>query len=347
MFGAQPVKVPQEVAFLLLPNFSMMAFTSSVEPLRAANRQSGRELYSWRTFSVDGGRVTASNGVVVEPSGSITDRITANALFVCAGVRASDFRDERTFARLRECDRSGMAIGGVCSGSMALARAGMLKGYRCTIHWEYVEPFVEQYPNLDVTATLYEIDRNRYTCSGGTAPLDMMINSIARDHGEELAVSVAEQMLHTFVRHPHDSQRMSTQYRTGISHPKLLAAIAHMEAYLEAPVPLAEIADAVGLSNRQLERLFRDQLGKPPSRYYLDLRLKRARLLLRQTNMPILQIAVASGFTSASHFARKYREHFDHSPREERSRLERIPGSGAGGKTPEPAAARAIPGAQR
>ena len=121
---------------------------------------------------------------------------------------------------------------------------------------------------------------------------------------------------------------MSIQYRTGISHPKLLAAIARMEAYLENPVSLADIAAAVDLSPRQLERLFRDNLKKPPSRYYLELRLKRARLLLRQTEMPILQIAVASGFTSASHFARRYREHFRHSPREERNRIERIPGSG-------------------
>jgi transcriptional regulator GlxA family with amidase domain len=328
MFGKEPVKSPQRIAFLLLPDFSMMAFTSCVEPLRAANRESGDALYLWETYSVDGQAVRASSGVTIQPHGSILDDFDADVLFVCAGIRPNDFDDETIFARLRECDRSGMAIGGVCSGSMALARAGMLRGYRCTIHWEYVEPFVERFPDLDVTATLFEIDRDRYTCSGGTAPLDMMINSIARDHGEDLAVSVAEQMLHTFVRHPHDAQRMSIQYRTGISHPKLLAAIAHMEAYLESPVPLADVAGAVGLSPRQLERLFRSHLGKPPSRYYLELRLKRARLLLRQTDMPILQIAVASGFTSASHFARRYREHFRNSPREERAKRRRIPGSG-------------------
>jgi len=327
MFGAQPVKVPQQLAFLLLPNFSMMAFTSAVEPLRAANRQSGRELYAWRTYSVDGENVTASNGVMITPYGSIAEEITADTLFVSAGIRAGEFNDEKAFQRLRDCDRGGIALGGVCSGSIALARAGLLRGYRCTIHWEYVEPFVEQFPDLNVTATLYEVDRNRYTCSGGTAPLDMMINSIARDHGEDLAVSVAEQMLHTLVRHPHDPQRMSTQYRTGIAHPKLLAAIAHMEAYLENPVPIHEIAVAVNLSTRQFERLFRERVGKPPSRYYLELRLNRARLLLRQTDMPVLQIAVASGFTSASHFARKYREYFRYSPREERTDMERIPGS--------------------
>ena len=297
-----------------------------MEPLRAANRQSGRQLYTWTTLSVDGQQVLASNRVAVVPDGCIHDSISPDALFVCAGVRANRFNDEKAFARLRGLARSGVAIGGVCTGSLALARAGLLSGHRCTIHWENVGSFVESYPELDVTATLYEIDRGRYTCSGGTAPLDMMINSIASDHGEDLAISVAEQMLHTFMRHPHDTQRMSVRYRTGISNPKLLAAIAHMEAYLEHPVSLRELAESVELSHRQLERLFREHLGKTPSRYHLELRLRRARLLLRQTAMPIIQIVVASGFSSASHFARCYREYFMHSPTEERAHLQRIPG---------------------
>lgn len=328
MFGRYPVKTPQHIAFLLLPNFSMMAFASSIEPLRAANRQSGRELYSWDTRSIDGEPVFASNRVVSVPDGSIHEDFLADALFVCAGVRASQFRDQRTLSRLHELGRSGMAMGGICSGALALAQAGLLKGYRCTIHWEYVEPFVENFPDLDITATLYEIDRDRYTCSGGTAPLDMMINSIAQDHGEDLGISVAEQMLHTFIRHPSDAQRMSMQHRTGISHPKLLGAIAHMEAYLEHPLTLMQLAESVGLSNRQLERLFREYFDKTPSRYYLELRLRRARMLLRQTNMPVLQIAVASGFSSASHFARCFRDLFGHSPRQERLNVERIPSAG-------------------
>lgn len=325
MFGSQPIKTPQRIAFLLVPNFSLMAFTSSVEPLRAANRESGSDLYRWHTLSPDGGAVTASNGVSLEPDGCIHDDLEADALFVCAGLRASQFQDEPTFNRLRMLARGGLALGGVCTGPLLLARAKLLDGYRCTIHWENVEGFVELYPQLKITATLYEVDRDRYTCSGGTAPLDMMINSISLDHGQDLAVQVAEMMLHHVMRHPHDTQRLSVQYRTGISHPKLLGAIAHMEAYLESPVPVPEIAKAIGLSKRQLERLFREKLGKTPTRYYLELRLCRARLLLRQTEMPILQVAVASGFQSASYFARCYRGHFGLSPKDERTSLERPP----------------------
>lgn len=322
MFGAQPIKTPQQVAFLLIPDFSMMAFTSSVEPLRAANREADKELYAWTTLSADGGEVVASNGIVLKPGGSVHEERSVDTLFVCGGLRASRFRDERTFGRLRALARTGVAMGGVCTGPLVLARADLLRGYRCTIHWENVSAFVEMYPQLNITATLYEIDRDRYTCSGGTAPLDMMINSIALDHGQDLAVRVSEMMLHHVMRHPHDTQRLSVQHRTGISHAKLLGAIAHMEAYLENPVDVPGIAEASGLSKRQLERLFRDKLGKTPSRYYLELRLDRARLLLRQTEMPILQVAVASGFHSASYFARCYRSQFGRSPKEERLTLE-------------------------
>jgi transcriptional regulator GlxA family with amidase domain len=345
MFESQAGKYPQKIGFLLLPNFSMMAFTSAVEPLRAANRLSGRALYTWHTASIDGKPARASNGIALVPDSSFHDEFDVRTLFVCAGIRAERFRNQAVFSRLRELARRGVALGGVCTGSLALARAGLLAGYRCTIHWENMEGFVEDFPDLNITATLFEIDRDRYTCSGGTAPLDMMIHAISRDFSETLAIGVAEQMLHSFVRQPRDAQRMSLQYRIGISNAKLLAVIAHMEAYLESPLSPAELAASVQLSVRQLERLFRNHLGTTPTRYYIELRLRRAQLLLRQTTMPIVQVAVASGFASASHFARCYREFFGCAPRAERAqqpreaegRSERTPSS-ATGKHPDPVA---------
>jgi len=325
MFGSARMRLPEKLGFLLVPNFSMMAFTSSIEPLRAANMLSGKGLYAWRTYSVDGGPVRASNDVEMIVDGSIDQANEVETLFVCAGLGAERFNDPAVSRRLRDFVRQGKAIGGVCTGTLALARAGLLDNYRCTIHWENVEAFAEDYPELEITATLFEIDRDRYTCSGGTAPLDMMMNSIAADHGDDLALQAAELLLHHSVRHPHNTQRMPLQHRTGITHPKLLAAIAHMEAYVESPVPVHEVAQKVNLSNRQLERLFRERLGKPPSRYYLELRLHRARLLLTQTSMSVLQVAVASGFASASHFARCYRAQFNRTPSAERADLERVP----------------------
>lgn len=332
MFGELKAGVSETVQFLLLPDFSMMAFTSSVEPLRAANQLSGQSLYAWRVLSVDGAPVTASNGVSVGVDAPLKEAEVAGALFVCAGNGPERHCGAVISNRLRALASRGVALGGVCTGAYALARAGLLDGRRCTIHWENIEGFAEEFPELEITATLFESDRKRYTCSGGTAPLDMMINSIALDHGDELAVRVAEFLLHNVVRHPHDMQRMPLQHRTGISHPKLLAVIAHMEAYVENPVPVHDLAASVNLSDRQLERLFRERLDRTPSRYYLELRLQRARLLLLQTSMSISQISVASGFASASHFTRSYREFFNKTPSAERREPELVPHLRAAGE---------------
>lgn len=327
MFGTDSVQQPRRIGFFLVPRFSMIAFTCAIEPLRAANRLSGRSLYQWRTLSMDGEAVSASNDIPIVPDGSTSETDPPDVLFVCAGLQAERFKDPRAFAWLRGMARKHVTMGALCTGSLILAHAGLLDGYRCTIHWENVESFAEEYPDLDITATLFEIDRDRCTCCGGTTPLDMMVSFIAHDHGEDLAVSVAEQLLHNFPRGPQDPQRASLERRTGISHPKLLAAMAHMEAHVEEPTHLADIASFVGLSARQMERLFREHLDKKPSRYYLELRLQRARLLLQQRpGMSILQIAVASGFASAAHFARCYREIFGKSPSHDRGRQQRIPG---------------------
>lgn len=325
MFGHDPGTRPKKIAFLLVPDYSMMAFTAALEPLRAANRMAGERLYAWSTLSVDGQPVRASNGTLIIPDRGLAEADDVGVPFVCAGINAERYDDPATFGWLRHRARHGSPLGAVCTGSLLLARARLLDGYRCTIHWENLEGFVEEFPELEITASLYEIDRDRFTCSGGTAPLDMMVYSVARDFGQDLAMQVAEQMLHTIQRHPHDPQRMALQQRAGISNAKLIAAIARMEACLESPVGLGDIADWVQVSERQLERLFRTHLGTTPSRYYLELRLQRARLLIRQTSMPILQIAVACGFTSASHFAKCYRQVFNRSPRIERNTQERVP----------------------
>lgn len=318
MFGLDPKSGPQKLGFLLLPNFSMIAFTASIEPLRSANRLSGDVLYEWQTLSLDGLPVTASNGVTITPDKAVRFGHDSDVVFVCAGTQPQKHFSSTLQNELRSLSLRGKALGAVCTGSFALAYAGILTGYRCTIHWEDIETFKEVYPNLDITATLFEIDRNRFTCSGGTAPLDMMIYSIKLDHGETLALNVAEQMLHNFVREPEDNQRMAIEYRTGIHNPKLLAAIGFMEAYIETPMPLEKLASKVGLSLRQMQRLFHADIGSTPAKYYASLRLQRARQFLRRTSMSVLEVGIAVGFNSPSHFAKSYREKFGHSPTQER-----------------------------
>jgi transcriptional regulator GlxA family with amidase domain len=209
-------------------------------------------------------------------------------------------------------------LGSVSNGGYLLAEAGLLDGYRCTVHWENLEAFSGRYAHAEVTGRLFEIDRDRVTCAGGTAALDMMLHRIAADHGHAIAGAVAEQLVHAGARDADKPQRMDVRQRLGVSHPKLLQAVRLMEQTLDEPLPTAELAKEVGVSPRQLERLFKLHLGCTPSRYYVEARLRRGQALLRQTSMSVLEVALACGFASASHFARSYRAFFGRPPRAER-----------------------------
>ena len=310
---------PDKVVIVLIPNFSMIALSGVVEPMRLANRASGKTLYEWELVSRDGEPVQASNGMALVANRSVADftHTPANVI-LCSGIDGHVYKDNAVFGWLRRWAREGAHIGAVCTGAHVLAHAGLLKGYRCTIHWENLDSFTEEFPDLDVRAELFEIDRDRFTCAGGIAGLDMMLQEIAAKHGQELAAAVAEQFMHERMREGHDDQRLPLQARLRISHPKLIRAISEMERNTEEALTRDEIADRVGLSRRQLERLFRRYLNTSPARYYLKIRLNRARTLLTQTTMPVTEVAFASGFTSASHFSKCYRDMFGRTPRAER-----------------------------
>lgn len=315
----------ETILFLLIPDFSMIAFTSAIEPLRIANRLSGRRLYAWRLVSRDGAPVVASNGIAIQVEAGVAahEPMAAGPLptiVLCGGLGSERFKDPALFAWLRRWNRRGAAIGALCTGAHVLARAGLLDGHRCTIHWENLPGFTEAFPEIEVTADLFEIDRNRFTCSGGTAALDLMLHRIALAHGEDLATRVSEQCILDRIRGPQDRQRMPLRLRLGVHHPKLLRAVELMEANIEEPLSQAALARDVGLSRRQLERLFRRHLARTPAQYYLEVRLERARHLLRQTDLPIMSVACAAGFISASHFTTCYRQLFGKTPRAERVR---------------------------
>ncbi|MGY8667853.1 GlxA family transcriptional regulator [Bradyrhizobium sp. UFLA05-109] len=312
------------VGFLLIPEFAMLPYVSVIEPLRAANRLSGRPLYRWSHISIDGEPAAASNGVRIHTEYRVGTNEHFDHVFVCAGGNPALFRHAPTFAWLRQLARRGVTIGGVSGGPYILARAKVLTGYRFTIHWEHAPAFVEDYPELDLRRSLYEIDRDRLTSSGGTAPLDMMHAVIAREHGSELAVAVSEWFLQTHVREGTGPQRMPLRERLGIAHAPLLRVIGRMEQTIENPVQRQELARLADVSLRHLERLFRQHLGCSLGEHYLALRLDRARDLVRQTSLSVLEIAMACGFTSASHFSRTYRARFGQAPRTERLREEPV-----------------------
>lgn len=318
MFGTPSRELPQKIGFVLIPNFSFVAFTGAVEALRLANHVSGQDLYSWSLNSVAGEPVAASNGIVLSPDAGLDAASDLDTVIVCSGIDAHRFDDRPLRAWLRRMDRKGADIGGLCTASLLLARAGLLDGHRCTIHWENLPSFVEDFPDIEVTSELFEIDRHRFSCSGGTAVIDLMLNVISMQHGHEIAAGVADQFVHERIRDRHDHQRISLPARLGVRHPKLLAVIDLMENNLEEPLGRADLASSAGLSTRQLERLFRKYLSRSPARYYLELRLNRARLLLLQTNMSVIDVALACGFVSASHFSKCYRDYFGRTPRKER-----------------------------
>ena len=309
---------PREIVFALVPDYSFIAFSSAVEPLRMANRMRGEPLYRWRIVSVGGAAVASSNGLSVQVDGDLGSAENADLVVVCAGERVQNHVDKTCIAWLRRLAQRRIPLGAICTGAYLLARADLLGGYRCTIHWENLASLREEYPDITVTAELFEIDRDRYTCSGGIAPLDMMLNLIEAEHGSPLAVAISEEFICERIRGKNDRQRIPLKHRLGTSQPKLVDAISLMEANLEEPMSLDELSRHVGLSRRQLERLFQKHVHCVPTRYYLELRLARARQLLLQTTRPIVDIAFACGFVSAPHFSKCYRDHYGIPPREER-----------------------------
>ena len=313
------------VVFFLVPDFSMIAFATAIEPMRIANRMLGYEYYHWRLASLDGNSVCASNGIEVsvtrdlkQERQALTTSKRPSITFLCSGMDVEKVENKSLYAYLRENKNSGVTVAGLCTGAYLLAAAGLLNGKRCAIHWENLPGFAEKFPTAEVYADLYEIDGNIWTCAGGTASLDMMLSMIARDHGEEIVNAVCEQALTDRVRSPTDRQRLPLRARLGVQNSKVLSIIEFMEANISEPLPLVDIAEYVGLSRRQIERLFHQHMGRSPARYYLEVRLDRARHLLIQSTLPVVDVAIACGFISASHFSKCYREMYGKPPLQER-----------------------------
>ena len=316
-----PSDKPRRFTFLLLDRFTMMPFTAAIEPLRLANRASGQGLYSWRLVAASGDHATCSNGARVALDGTMEaepapDR--GDVVIVCGGTDVARAATRPVLNWLRKQARGGATMGAVCTGAWVLAEAGLLDGRKATIHWENHDGFAEAFPQVDLYRSVFVNDGNRMTAAGGTSSIDLMLHLIAEAHGEALATEVADQMLHTAIRTDQDRQRLSIPTRIGVRHPRLAAVIARIEGNLEDPISPAQLAQDAGMSTRQLERLFRRYLNRSPKRYYMETRLARARNLLMQTDMSIIEVALASGFSSPSHFSKCYRALYGGTPYRER-----------------------------
>ena len=305
-------------AFLTLPDYSLIAVTNAVEPLRMANRLVGQDIYEWSIVSLDGSPAIASCGLDLTPTVALDKLGKAEILFVCGGINVRNAVTPPLLAALRRLAERRVGLGALCTGGYALARAGLLDNFRATIHWENLSALREEFPRVQITDQLFSIDRDRYTCSGGTAPLDLMLNLIQLKLGPGISQLVSEQFVLERVRSDQDLQYVPLRAQIGVSHRKLIRVAQLMEEHVEKPLSLDVIAEATDLSRRQIERLFRRHLNCVPKQYYLKLRLRRARELLLQTAMPIMDITTSCGFQSPPHFSKCYRRQFGHPPSAER-----------------------------
>ncbi len=301
---------PCVFTFLLADDFSMMSLAAAIEPLRSCNRLQEKQVFGWHLASLNGETVTAANGIAFATRPVSEVLAHTDYLFICGGERVVAPRVERGYlAILRQAARQGLAIGALSTGTFLLAKCGLLKGYRCTIHWESLSAFSESWPDIHCTRTLFEIDRNRLTCAGGTAAMDMMLHLIGDRIGQPEAQAVASQFHHDRIRNMAEQQRGGATLQT-VAPPTVQSAIAVMRAHLENPLMMDDLARRAGVGKRQLERLFAQYAEKTPQRYYLELRLQQAREMLIYSDQSVIDIALSVGFNSTSHFAAWFRRVF-------------------------------------
>ncbi|OZB17905.1 MAG: AraC family transcriptional regulator [Rhodobacterales bacterium 34-62-10] len=313
-----PAAAPRRFVFVLLDNFTLLSFASALESLRIANRMLGRNAYTWMLIGEGGTHIRCSAETEFQLDADLTELTRDDVVVVCGGVDVQKSTTKKIISWLRREARKGMLLGGLCTASYALAKAGLLDGKRATIHWENQDSFAEEFEEVDLTKSVFVVDGNRFSTAGGIASIDLMLKLIANDHGEELANLVADQFIYSSIRTDQDTQRLSVPTRIGVRHPKLSRVIQMMESHIEEPISPSILARDVGMSTRQLERLFRRYLTRSPKRYYMELRLQKARNLLMQTDMSVINVALACGFASPSHFSKCYRAHYDTTPYRER-----------------------------
>ncbi|MEM7596145.1 MAG: GlxA family transcriptional regulator [Pseudomonadota bacterium] len=304
----------RRIGILPLDGFAAMSFAALTEPMRAANLLARRVLYDMVVYSVTGHPVQSSGATLVMPQARIGEDDPLDYLFVVAGGDPMAFQGGAVAAWLTRLSRAGVPLGGVSGGPVILARAGLMQNRRMTVHWEHAAALAEVSPHLVIERSLYVIDRDRVTCAGGSAPMDLMHALITQHHGAEFAREVSDWFMHTDIRPSGGPQRAGLLDRVGSTNPAILDAVETMEAHVAEPVTLERLAETAGVSSRQLNRLFTEKLGRPTMRYYRELRLDKAQSLLRNSPLSLTEIALATGFANSSHFSRAYAAQFGQPP---------------------------------
>ncbi|RZO37328.1 MAG: GlxA family transcriptional regulator [Rhodobacteraceae bacterium] len=304
--------------FLLLDNFSLISYACAVEPLRLANRYHSSDFYEWKSASENGKTAECSAGTNFQVDMGLEETNRGDTIIICGGINVKDHTSKAILNWLRREARRGVHIGALCTASYVLAKAGLLNGKTATIHWENYDSFEEEFDEVALSKSVFVVDENRSSSAGGIASIDLILRFVSDDLGQDLANTVADQLIYNAIRTERDGQRLSIPTRIGVRHPKLSSVIQMMEKNIEEPISPSILAREVGMSTRQLERLFRRYLNRSPKRYYMELRLQKARNLLMQTEMSVINVALACGFASPSHFSKCYRSHYNTTPYRER-----------------------------
>lgn len=303
------------VGFLLTDAFPLMAYAAAVEPLRAANKIAGHLLYKVENITATSAIAHSSGDVMIKADTYVGERVDFDLVVVMAAEGAMQYDDKRALQWLRLLDRRGVMLGGISGGAVILARAGVMEGRRMTTFWDYAPALTETMPQLLLERAHYITDRNRMTCAGGIAALDMMHSLIAQQQGALFARKVSDWFVHSEVRGGEGPQRSSLGERFGTTHPTLIRAIEAMEGHIAEPLSLEGLAALAGLGPRQLNRLFQDKLGRSTMAFYRDMRLERAKNLVEHAGMKLTDIALATGFASSAHFSRCFHERFEAPPK--------------------------------
>lgn len=330
-------RVSFDVTFLLLDNFSLISFSTAIEPLRLTNKVLKRQVFRYKCCSPDGSDARASNGMSLRVDMPLADVRSTDLLVICSSDDVEKVVLSGALkAKVRELMRGNCTLAGICTGAYVLAELGLLRDRKCTIHWEYADIFRERFPLSLLDDRLVQRDGNILTCAGGTSAFELMVGFIQRNCGLNVGRDVADIALHHGLRAGSASQRSEIHLRLGITNAPLLKCIEIMEANIEETVPIGEITRRIGISRRQLERLFRQYFDDTPTNYYRKFRLNAARRLVQHTPMPIVDVAIASGFVNASHFTKCYRKEFGISPAEDRITVRRATIAGHSAASPAP-----------
>lgn len=314
VFPVEGFTATREFGFLLLPEFTLLAFSSALDPFRIANQLAQKPLYRWQVYSEDGAQVRSSSGVDVMVDAGLDQIDRDTHLFVCSGNRGAEVATSKVIAALRRHHRFGGRLGGICTGAASLARAGLLQNRRFTLHWENQPGFIETFPDLQPSPNKFEIDADLMTCGGGAAATQMMLSLIASDYGYDFAMVVSDMCLNSVDITQNAKQRSSIARAISSRNGKLLLVMRAMYDNLEEPLSMTELAQASGLSRRQIERLFITYLAETPANVYKNIRLDRARALFAETDMSVAEVAAACGFSSADLLSRNYKARFGEPP---------------------------------